>query len=190
WTPIQSGPHGGVLLQGRIPGNRSIALVYLPPLVSPSARYPLLVALHGFPGDAWSIGLGLRFATVADDAIASGRVAPFVAVIPTSRLRAAEWAGRWEDWLVRRVLPWARSRLPLTQETAVAGLSAGGYGAVDIGLRHPRLFATLESWSGYFEPLADGPLRRAGRAELHAHDPSLLVEREAALLRRLGTRFF
>jgi enterochelin esterase-like enzyme len=69
-------------------------------------------------------------------------------------------------------------------------LSAGGYGAVDIGLRHPGLFGTLESWSGYFMPFRDGPLRNASARELAAHDPSLLVRNEAPQLRRLGTRFY
>jgi enterochelin esterase-like enzyme len=190
WTQIQSGPHGGALWQGRIPGNPTRSLVYLPPDTSRSSSYPLLVVLHGFPGDAWSVGLGLRFARVADDAIAAGRVAPFVAVVPTSRLHGGEWAGRWERWVVNGVVPWARARLPVGGGVAIAGLSAGGYGAVDIGLRHPRLFSTLESWSGYFEPFADGPLRDADAASLRAHDPTLLVQREAQLLRRLGTRFY
>ena len=33
---------------------------------------------------------------------------------------------------------------------ALIGLSAGGYGAFNIGLRHLDTFAALESWSGYF----------------------------------------
>jgi S-formylglutathione hydrolase FrmB len=73
---------------------------------------------------------------------------------------------------------------------AIAGYSAGGYGAVDIGLRHPSVFGTLESWSGYFRPFADGPLRNASRTVLAAHDPTRLAVREAPLLRRLGTRFY
>src|SRR5262249_30635222 len=73
---------------------------------------------------------------------------------------------------------------------AVAGLSAGGYGAVDIGLRHPGLFGTLESWSGYFTAPHDGSLAHADAAELAAHDPSRLARREATLLRRLGARLF
>jgi enterochelin esterase-like enzyme len=33
---------------------------------------------------------------------------------------------------------------------ALVGLSAGGYGAFNIGLRHLSTFAAVESWSGYF----------------------------------------
>lgn len=35
---------------------------------------------------------------------------------------------------------------------ALIGVSAGGYGASNLGLHHPQTFAVVESWSGYFEP--------------------------------------
>ena len=35
---------------------------------------------------------------------------------------------------------------------AVAGFSAGGYGATMIGLHHPTTFSVIQSWSGYFHP--------------------------------------
>jgi enterochelin esterase-like enzyme len=37
------------------------------------------------------------------------------------------------------------------QGRVLAGLSAGGYGAFNIGMREIATFAALESWSGYFE---------------------------------------
>ena len=74
--------------------------------------------------------------------------------------------------------------------TGDGGLSAGGFGAVDIGLRHPGMFRTLESWGGYFRPFLDGPFAHATQADLRAHTPTLLVSREASQLRRVGTRFF
>jgi enterochelin esterase-like enzyme len=80
--------------------------------------------------------------------------------------------------------------IPSRAGRILAGLSAGGYGAVDIGLRHPTLFGTLEAWSGYFRPLRAGALVNADQQALDAHDPSLLARAEAPLLRRLGTRFF
>ena len=70
------------------------------------------------------------------------------------------------------------------------GLSAGGYGAVDIGLRHPGVFGALGAWDGYFTPFRDGPLAGATHAELRAHDPVVLARREAATLRSDGTRFY
>ena len=200
FVPIGAGPSGGTVWQGPIggrfaPPDRLPTVVYLPPGASASARYPLAVLLHGFPGSPYSFTDGLQLATVADGLIGSGAVPPFVAVLPRAGPVGyhGEWAGRWEQFVVRDVLPWAEMHLPVTRDRRrwmIGGLSSGGYGAVDIALRHPRLFGTVESWSGYYRPYRDGPFRDASRAELAAHDPTLLVEREAPLLRSLGTRFF
>ena len=43
---------------------------------------------------------------------------------------------------------------------AIAGLSMGGYGALNIGLHHLSTFGTIESWSGYFHQDAHRRLRR------------------------------
>jgi enterochelin esterase-like enzyme len=75
-------------------------------------------------------------------------------------------------------------------DRAIAGLSAGAFGAVDIALRHSGIFGVAESWSGYFRPFRDGPLAHASSVELADHDPTVLVRREAALLRRQHVRFY
>jgi len=123
-------------------------------------------------------------------------VPPFIAIMPAAGVTVrydGEWAGLWEQFVVHDVLRWAAARLPIRDDSAsrtIGGDSAGGYGAVDIALRHPGLFGTAESWSGYFEPIADGPLHGASSAELRDHDPSLLVRQERRVLRRDGVRFF
>ena len=192
----------GTVLAGTIPGRYAPvdpageSYVYLPPGFTAARRYPVVYLLHGMPGTPRIyVGAPSHLARVAGELIAAG-ARPFIAVLPyagpaTHRGRA-EWAGRWEDYLVRDVVPWTDSHLPTIRSAAdrtIGGLSAGGYGAVDIGLRHPDMFGTLESWSGYFHPLHDGPFVDASAADLAAHDPSLLVRREAARLRRLHTRF-
>jgi enterochelin esterase-like enzyme len=198
---IGQGPRGGTVWQGRIPNAFVPAatrptVIYLPPGFSPHLRYPVIYLLQGFRGSPYQYVSGLPLPTVADRLIDAHRATPFIAVIPPAGLTArfnGEWTGVWEDYLVRNVVPWADRHLPLDigrRTRAVAGLSAGGFGAVDIGLRHPRLFGTLESWSGSFVAPHDGSLRRASAGELAAHDPSLLVQRKAPLLRALGTRIF
>src|SRR5919201_666602 len=130
--------------------------------------------------------------------IASARTRPFIAVIPAGgpivSPEAGEWAGVWETYLVEDVVPWADAHLPTDPAPAaraLEGLCAGGFGAVDIGLRHPGLFGTLGSWEGYFAPVFhDGPFARATQQELEAHDPSLLVRLDAAALRASGVRFY
>ena len=89
-------------------------------------------------------------------------------------------------------MPWARAHLPVEQASSdrtIAGFSAGGYGAIDIALRHPGLFGVAESWSGYFGAPHDGSLRSVPRAERAAHSPIDLVKGEHRALRSLGVRF-
>jgi enterochelin esterase-like enzyme len=163
--------------------------------VRPGATLPGAVPAPGVPGSPYQYIDGIDLPSYADPRIVAGTLPPFIAVIPPAGIDAyhGDWTSVWEDYLVRDVVPWTDANLPTIaarRGRVLAGLSAGGYGAVDIGLRHPGLFSTLEAWSGYFHPLRAGALVHADAAGRRAHDPSLLVAREASVLRRLGTRFF
>ena len=111
----------------------------------------------------------------------------------TKRGYNGEWAGPWEDGLVERTIPWVDANLPTIPAAdgrVIAGLSAGGFGAIDIALRHPELFSAAESWSGYFKPLHDGPFKGVAEPVLVAHDPTQLVRQERSALLQRGMRFF
>jgi enterochelin esterase-like enzyme len=203
WTAVAHGSDGGVVFAGRIanrevPSDRRSSAVYLPPGYSAKRQYPVVYLLSGMAGDPSSFYDGLHLADVADSLIASGASKPFIAVMPvagpTVNPDSGEWAGVWEDFVVQDVVPWVDahlSTLATPAGRALAGLCAGGYGAVDIGLRHPGLFGTLESWEGYFAPVfRDGPFVRASASVLAAHNPTLLVRHQAASLRRDGVRFY
>lgn len=206
FTLAAQGSGGGTVWSGRIPNpyypsDTRDTEIYLPPSYSPTASYPALYLLHGFWGGPSSFVVSLKLADVADSLIGDGEVRPFIAVMPPGGLptgtktdRAqSEWAGVWEDYVVHKVVPWADAHLP-TEGTAagraIAGVSAGGYGAVDITLRHLGTFSTAESWEGYFQPLLDGPFAHASEATLAAHDPVLLARREARAIRARHVRFF
>ena len=195
------GPDGGTVWQGSIPSpvatsaGAIASIVYLPPAFSTARRYPVVYVLHGLPGSPYSVANGMRFAEIADPLVASGVLQPFIAVVPAGPPPKydGEWAGPWERYLIRDVLPWSAAHLPVEEAAAgrtLAGYSAGGFGAVDIGLRHSALFSTLESWSGYFDPPHDGPFRRASTATLRANDPAQLVRRDAAALRASHVRIY
>lgn len=196
FTPFAAGPAGGTVLRGTVPGTIREGYVYLPPGFSESTRYPAVYLLHGMPGSPSEYLAGTQLADYADVAISSGALRPFIAVMPAAGPRRqynGEWAGRWEDGLVDETVPWVDASLPTIaspRERVIAGLSAGGYGAIDIALRHPDTFGAAESWSGYFTPLHDGPFKDATPLVLAAHDPTVLVRSERQLLRRDGTRFF
>jgi S-formylglutathione hydrolase FrmB len=194
FTPYAAGPDGGQVLRGTFPGTERAGYVYLPPGFEPPARYPVVYLLHGMPGSPSEYLDGTQLATFADEGISSGALRPFIAVLPaagTNRGYNGEWAGPWERELVHRVVPWIDASLPTIASRGgrvIAGLSAGGYGAADIGIRHPQVFGAIESWSGYFRPLHDGPFKDATRSVLAANDPQQLVVRDKSVLTR--TRFF
>lgn len=206
FTLYQTGPAGGTIWTGHIPNpfvpsDHRNAYIYLPPNFSPDKHYPVLYLLHGFWGDPTSFVLGLHIAQFADQAISSGKARPFITVMPPGGptspdkwVRAqGEWAGSSEDFIVRTVVPWADAHLPTIPTASmrsIAGVSAGAFGAVDIALRHVGLFGTAESWEGYFQPILDGPFAHATPAMLAAHNPVLLVRKEAATVRRHKLRFF
>ena len=197
FSPVASGPAGGVVLQGVIPGSSERpSLVYVPPRFSTGRGYPVVYLLHGMPGSPTEYLKSLRLAQTADALISSRRIRPFVGVLPVAGDTwhyDGEWTGPWEDYVVSAVVPWVDAHLPVqanARDRVLAGLSAGGYGAVDIGLRHAGLFGTIESWSGYLVPFKDGTLKGLDDAQLARYDPRALARRKAAALRRLGIRFF
>jgi enterochelin esterase-like enzyme len=203
WALARLGPDGGAVWEGRIPNgfarwDQRRSAIYFPRGYDPRRSYPVIYLLHGMRGSPSSYVSGLDFAAVADGLISSGAATPFLAVIPVAgpvvNPDSGEWAGIWEDYLVSDVVPWVDSHLPTIASPAgraLEGFCAGGYGAVDIGLRNPGLFGTLGSWEGYFAPVFnDGPFVQATAADLAAHNPTLLLRREAPQLRSAGVRFY
>ena len=158
FAPFATRPNGGTGLTGTVPGAAR------PGYDSRAHRYPAVYLLHGMPGSPSEYLDGTNLAPFADAAISSGKLRPFIAVVPAAgpdRKYDGEWAGPWEREVVDDVVPFIDAHLA-TVATAkgrvLAGLSAGGFGAVYIAMRHPSLFGVVESWSGYFHPLRDGPL--------------------------------
>ena len=202
WFSAAQGPAGGTVWEGRIPNtfvpaDTRLSAIYLPPGYNPAHRYPVVYLLHGMRGSPSSIFDAMRLPTAADRLIASGG-APFIAVMPVAGPKVhpglGEWAGVWEDYLVHDVVPWVDQNLPTIASArgrALEGLCAGGFGAVDVGLRHPGIFGTLGSFEGYFAPVfRDGPFARASNADLRAHNPSILLRRDAVALKRKAVRFY
>jgi enterochelin esterase-like enzyme len=201
--PGCEGPCGGVVLRGRIPnsvvrGDRRPSAVYLPPGFQAGGHYPVIFLLHGFPGSPSGFYDSLQLTQVADELISSHRVKPFVAVMPVAgrvggKRSDEEWAGRWETYLVRDVVPWAESRLTLgtrQSDRAIAGLSAARSARST-----SRCAIRGSSVSRSPGPATSGP---SGTARSHTRAPSSSrittrlcssAERQA-LLRRQQVRFY
>jgi enterochelin esterase-like enzyme len=147
-----------VLVTCRAPslGGALPALVYLPAGYRyGSGRYHVIYFLHGLPAQPNTYTTN---AFVASGVPAGRRtivVAPQGARGDNDDREYLNW-GPTEDWpqAIAHDLPRCIDKRFRTVANrfgrALVGLSAGGYGAFNIGLRNLSTFAVVESWSGYF----------------------------------------
>lgn len=177
-------------------GHRRHYLIYLPPGYRSTARYPVLYLLHAPVGKAknymYAGGLGVR----VDKLLVRREIKPFLTVIPEGHTTLFgtdhEWAnardGRYEGFVLDTVRAvdarWAT--IPDRSARMLAGLSAGGYGAVNVALHHLDVFGSFESWSGYFTQTPTLTFRGASAAELRANSPAYYLPLVAREIRRLG----
>ena len=185
-------PHGAVI-QLPLPGSTSgfgthTAYVYLPPqyFSEPSRRFPVLYLLHGSPGAPidW-----FRAARAASAGLAAARAGfPVILVAPRA---SRSWSDdsecvdrpheRVESYLTVDVVTDVDRELRTVRSRSARGLignSAGGFCALDLGLRHRDAFAGIGDLSGYDHPTyAGGMAALFGpgpglAATVAAHDPS------------------
>jgi enterochelin esterase-like enzyme/endonuclease/exonuclease/phosphatase family metal-dependent hydrolase len=121
--------------------------------------YPVLYLLHGAGGSEhdWVDFLGAR--QTLDSMISGGQIQPLVVVMP------GDPQGWWVDGardssesaLLQELMPHAEShfRIQATPQTRVlTGLSAGGYGALNLVLKYPQRFAAAALLSpAIYDPL-------------------------------------
>jgi enterochelin esterase-like enzyme len=183
-------------------GGRSQPVdVYLPPgyATHPRRRYPVLYLLHGVPGRPGAFLATVRMGVVQDELVALHRARPMILAMPfgsTGSFTDKEWANgvgahnAWETFLARDVVRAVDARYRTIHSgrgRVLAGLSEGGYGALNIGIHHPGEFRVLESWSGYQRADDIGSVfgHRAGL--LRRNSPAATVGAAAASLRRAHT---
>lgn len=150
------------------------------------ARYPVLYLLHG----AWSNHTEWATRTRLVDHAAAF---PLIIVCPEGEdscyVNGAS-GERWEDYIVTElpahIEATCRARAD-RRGRAIAGLSMGGLGAFNCGMRHPERYSAITSHSGAFNILnwaesLDNPQFRALLGPLHSatrqeYDPHRIVER-------------
>ena len=125
--------------------------------------FPVLYLLHGLSDDhsAW-----LRYTSIERYAAARGLAVVMPAVGRSFYADEAHGHAYW-TWvsqeLPRLVASFFRVS-PRREDTFVAGLSMGGYGALKLGLSHPERFAAVASLSGVADVTA--LLKRLERSEI------------------------
>ena len=163
--------------------RRAGYMVYLPPGYSSNRRYPVYYLLHGMPGQPKVFVDIANIDVRLDNQLALGHARPMILVYPDGRIGGSVVVGlrvgqhalgqlrelRDRGHAQRR--PEVRRHSARRQDRAIAGFSAGAYGALNIALHHLSDFANVQSWSGYFTQTRSGVFAAADPATLAYNSP-------------------
>lgn len=202
WKPTGHLPARGTLVEARPPATQSgfnarSAHVYLPPawFSNPRPQLPVLVLLHGVPGntrDWFRQGLA---AQVADDYQRTHHgLAPIIAAVDST-------GDRWESpectvgapknvntYLAQDIPRWLHSTYNASTDQSrwtIGGLSYGGTCALEVVTSNPSAYGSFLSFSGEKTAAASTDLRErayphiAGRFYAGSKDPSAISQLKA-----------
>jgi enterochelin esterase-like enzyme len=165
----------GEVLQVSIRGQRTgigvaADYVYLPPqYFQPAyaqARFPVVLALTGYPNDAWSLVKRLALPAAAARLTAAGRISPAVyvlmnvSVVPPRDTECTNVpAGPQVESFFAEDLPRAMEQTFRVQTSgsgwAVLGYSTGGYCAAKLAMMYPGQFSLAVSMAGEYGAAKD-----------------------------------
>lgn len=169
WKPSGDLPAGGVLRKTSIPGTESgmstrDAFIYFPPAYFAANRpsLPVLVLVAGQPGGPadWLTGGAIR-GHMDSFAAAHGGVSPVVVIPDPNGSQSANTMcmdsriAKADTYLSRDVPRWISSTLAVDtnhSHWAIGGFSFGGTCAVQMGTRHPDIYADVLAFSSEAEP--------------------------------------
>ena len=143
--------------------------VYLPPNYDTSSkRYPVMYLLHGQPGGWTDCYRSGRVEEMADKLISAGKMPPVILVAfdgdgPNGVKDLTNFCNRvdgyrTEDFIVQELVPYIDATyrtLPNAANRALWGYSSGGYGALNLGIKHPDVWNVLCSHAGFYQPSDD-----------------------------------
>jgi enterochelin esterase family protein len=152
WSTLQSGVPAGQV-QSRQFRDRPVA-IYTPPGYSKDGpSYPFVLLF-----DATTYQTGVPAPVILDNLIAERKIPPMLAVMvdySQPSMRDKELFGNvpFADFVAGELVPWVAREYHLRgdpRRNVIGGLSAGGFAAAFIALRHPELFGNVLSQSGAF----------------------------------------
>ncbi|XVQ87288.1 alpha/beta hydrolase [Microbispora siamensis] len=159
-----------VTITGARTGLSSSAYVYLPPQYFDAKyagrRFPVILGLTGYPGDAENLVTRLDMPTLTASSILAHEIGPTVLVLmrptvaPPRDTECMDVPGgpQVETYFTSDVPRAVAAAFRVGTEAAnwgVLGESTGGYCALKLTMRHPEAFSAAASLSGYFHALVD-----------------------------------
>ena len=116
-----------------------------------SGRYPVVYLLHGSLGNEGHWTEFVEAERILDDMMESGAIPPAIVIMPGA---LSWWADGYnepaESAFIHDLMPHIDATwrtLPSAESRAIGGLSAGGFGTVNLTMKHPDLFAAALAFS-------------------------------------------
>jgi S-formylglutathione hydrolase FrmB len=154
--PVPATGRGDCLsLPSKILGHPVGYCVLLPPSyeTEKTRRYPVLYLLHGL-GDNQQMLIHSGGFNLVEDLWDRHQLGEFLIVTPAADasfyVNSRDGHDRYEDFFVQEFLPLFEQRYRTRAERAsrgIAGISMGGYGALHLAFRHPRIFGSAGAHS-------------------------------------------
>ena len=160
-------------------------LVYLPPSYDTAQgqtkRYPTLYLLHGAPGRDSDWFTGGKADQAANTLIALGKIPELIMILPDGNGRpgqTSEWGNSYdqrqniETYVATDLVRYVDARYRTLADAAhrgIAGLSMGGFGAMNIAVHHPDIFGYVSSLGGYYR--AEGSIWGNNAAYMRQNSP-------------------
>src|SRR3954451_19215947 len=146
----------GQALEGNLEGDAvdRDAIVFLPPgyKQSPTRRYPVVYALHGYSIGAEQWSQEIHVPQTIEGAFAKG-AREMIVVLPDSKTvhngsmySSSVTTGDFENYVARDVVSYIDGHyrtIANRNSRGLVGHSMGGYGASRIGMKHPDVFGSL-----------------------------------------------
>ena len=143
--------------------------------------YPTYYLLHGLSDDASAWTRRTSIERYAENY-------PFMIIMPDG---GRSWycdspVGQYETYIVKELVPLIDRLFPTRKQAkyrAIGGLSMGGYGALKLGLKYPRVFGSIAAhssavafahWAGDDTDITEVPII-AREIDLEANDPFALA---------------
>lgn len=155
---VGEGSVGEGAFVSRALGMRLRFAVSLPKGYQEGGRYPVVYYLHGLPASPAAFrDIGYLRRSLDETGRQAILVAPQAARDGDLDPEYIDWGeGRnWETALARELPAYVDQTfrtIANRRGRALVGISAGGYGALLMGLHYPGVFSVVESWSGYTTP--------------------------------------
>ncbi len=166
-------------------GQAKEFLVYLPPSYATpqgyAKRYPTLYLLHGSPGKDSDWFTGGSADQSADTLIALGKIPELILILPDGNGRpgqTGEWGNSYdqrqkiETYIATDLVHYVDAKYRTIADAAhrgIAGLSMGGFGAMNIAVHHPDIFGYVSSIGGYYR--AEGSIWGNNLAYMSQNSP-------------------